>query len=194
MGRTLQMWNRYRTTVEFEQPWLLRFFDRIRFYPVSHDELEQIRKTFPRGGYPLKIEEGEFSLNEYRNYLQANAEDIQAFSSRRQQAFDEELQRWQDSGQLHFDSSEQAYSEQETEAIPDGVIAIESSAAGNIWKLCVEEGQRVEIGEQVLIIESMKMEIAVTSHSSGVVKRILQPEGAQVSAGQALIYMELDEQ
>jgi urea carboxylase len=194
VGRTLQMWNRYRTTREFEQPWLLRFFDRIRFYPVSHDELEQIRRKFPRGGYPLEIEEGEFSLNEYQHFLRSNAGDMQAASSRRQQAFDQELQRWRDSGQLHFDSSQQASAEQETEVIPDGVIAIESSAAGNIWKLCVEEGQRVEVGEDLLILESMKMEIAVTSHSVGIVHKILRPAGAQVSAGQALIYLELSEQ
>ncbi|MEC8428821.1 MAG: urea carboxylase, partial [Pseudomonadota bacterium] len=41
VGRTLQMWNRYRETKEFEQPWLLRFFDQIRFYEVSSDELQQ---------------------------------------------------------------------------------------------------------------------------------------------------------
>src|SRR5690606_11240731 len=41
VGRTLQMWNRYRKTEAFTQPWLLRFFDQIRFYPVSAQELEQ---------------------------------------------------------------------------------------------------------------------------------------------------------
>ncbi|HMW72084.1 MAG TPA: carboxyltransferase domain-containing protein, partial [Cellvibrionaceae bacterium] len=35
VGRTLQMWNTYKTTPEFSQPWLLRFFDQIRFYEVS---------------------------------------------------------------------------------------------------------------------------------------------------------------
>jgi urea carboxylase len=194
VGRTLQMWNRYRSTPEFEQPWLLRFFDRIRFYPVSHDELEQIRRKFPRGGYPLEIEEGEFSLNDYREFLQANEDEIQAFTTRRQRAFDEELQRWRDSGQFHFDSSQQASADEEADVIPEGVIAIESSAAGNIWKLCVEEGQRVEVGQELLILESMKMEIAVSSHSSGIVRKILRPSGAQVSSGQALIYLELSEQ
>ncbi|HEY9049942.1 MAG TPA: urea carboxylase, partial [Gammaproteobacteria bacterium] len=44
VGRTLQMWNRYRATKEFTQPWLLRFFDQIKFFEVSSDELLQIRK------------------------------------------------------------------------------------------------------------------------------------------------------
>ncbi|MGE0337592.1 MAG: urea carboxylase, partial [Gammaproteobacteria bacterium] len=44
VGRTLQMWNRHRRTDAFAQPWLLRFFDRIRFHPVSADELAVIRR------------------------------------------------------------------------------------------------------------------------------------------------------
>nr|BFE90757.1 hypothetical protein GCM10020185_12930 [Pseudomonas brassicacearum subsp. brassicacearum] len=48
VGRTLQMWNRYRDVAAFDgKPWLLRFFDQIRFYPVSADELLRIRRDFP---------------------------------------------------------------------------------------------------------------------------------------------------
>ncbi|MEQ9508829.1 MAG: 5-oxoprolinase/urea amidolyase family protein, partial [Alloalcanivorax xenomutans] len=53
VGRTLQMWNRYRTTEAFTKPWLLRFFDQIRFYEVSAGELQRIRRDFPKGDYPL---------------------------------------------------------------------------------------------------------------------------------------------
>jgi urea carboxylase len=50
VGRTLQMWNRYREVAAFDgKPWLLRFFDQIRFYPVSADELLRIRRDFPSG-------------------------------------------------------------------------------------------------------------------------------------------------
>jgi urea carboxylase len=50
VGRTLQMWNRYREVAAFDgKPWLLRFFDQIRFYPVGADELLQIRRDFPLG-------------------------------------------------------------------------------------------------------------------------------------------------
>src|SRR5690606_37135752 len=55
VGRTLQMWNRYRTTEAFTKPWLLRFFDQIRFYEVSAGELQRIRRDFPKGDYPLKV-------------------------------------------------------------------------------------------------------------------------------------------
>jgi urea carboxylase len=77
VGRTLQMWNRWRDAsngaLEFEpgKPWLLRFFDQIRFFPVSEEELVQIRRDFPAGRYRLKIEKGEFSLRDYNAFLRA---------------------------------------------------------------------------------------------------------------------------
>jgi urea carboxylase len=53
-GRTIQMWNSWRSTSEFEpgKPWLLRFFDQIQFYPVDAEELLEARLAFPHGRYP----------------------------------------------------------------------------------------------------------------------------------------------
>jgi urea carboxylase len=67
VGRTIQMWNRWHETADFKdgKPWLLRFFDQIRFYPVSADELLQIREDFPRGKFKLNIEEETFRLKDY---------------------------------------------------------------------------------------------------------------------------------
>ncbi len=64
VGRTVQMWNRYRQTADFRdgKQWLLRFFDQIRFYPVSADELLQLRAGFPYGRHPLRIEESYLDL------------------------------------------------------------------------------------------------------------------------------------
>ena len=78
VGRTVQMWNRYKQTADFEQgkPWLLRFFDQIRFYPVSEQELLKMREDFVAGRFQLKIEETTFSLKEYNQYLQTNDKEI----------------------------------------------------------------------------------------------------------------------
>jgi urea carboxylase len=48
VGRTLQMWNRYRQSQAFTQPWLLRFFDQIRFYPVDAQKLQQLASPITR--------------------------------------------------------------------------------------------------------------------------------------------------
>lgn len=63
VGRTVQMWNRYRQTTDFKdgKPWLLRFFDQIRFYPVSESELLALRKDFITGQFKLRVEETTFS-------------------------------------------------------------------------------------------------------------------------------------
>ncbi|MEA3127252.1 MAG: urea carboxylase, partial [Caballeronia sp.] len=77
VGRTLQMWNRYREIRDFAgRPYLLRFFDQIRFYEVSADELMRIRADFPLGRYPLKIEETELSLADYQVFLARETEGI----------------------------------------------------------------------------------------------------------------------
>src|SRR5216684_2045331 len=71
VGRTCQMWNRYFETREFQpgHPWLLRFFDQIRFHPVSERELLQFRADFPRGRARLEIEPTTFLFADYRKFL-----------------------------------------------------------------------------------------------------------------------------
>src|SRR5690606_38397225 len=53
VGRTLQMWNRYRQTKAFINPWLLQFFDQVRFYEVRTEELQKSRRDFPLGRYDI---------------------------------------------------------------------------------------------------------------------------------------------
>ena len=99
VGRTLQMWNRYHVTREFPKPWLLRFFDQIRFYEVSEDELLAMREDFPRGRCHIEIEETTFSLARYNRFVAEHREDIAAFKARQQAAFDAERRRWAAAGQ-----------------------------------------------------------------------------------------------
>lgn len=193
VGRTLQMWNRYRQTAEFSQPWLLRFFDQIRFYEVSAEELVRIRAEFPRGRYPLTIEETEFSLAEYKAQLDANAEAITAAKQRQQQAFEAERQRWIDSGQAHFISDGEAIAETGEELVLSArQRAVESPVSGSIWQLAVAPGDRVQAGDTLLIIESMKMEIAVQALEAGTIVSIQREPGQQVKAGQCLLVLEVE--
>ena len=116
VGRTLQMWNRYREVEAFDgQPWLLRFFDQIRFYPVSADELTRIRRDFPLGRYPLQIEHTQLRLNEYQAFLEQESDSIQAFRTHQQAAFNAERERWIANGQADYTSEEAAAEEAPTE-------------------------------------------------------------------------------
>ena len=98
VGRTVPVWNTWRSTECFEPgtPWLLRQFDRIRWYEVSHEELQDLRTDMRSGAYAPRIEEGYFDLGEYRAFCAKNAESIQAAKLRQQTAFEAERQRWQE--------------------------------------------------------------------------------------------------
>lgn len=65
-----------------------------------------------------------------------------------------------------------------------------ATMAGNVWKILIKTGDRVEPGQEVAILESMKMEIPVTAEASGTVKAILVEEGTFVNEGEALIELE----
>ncbi len=189
IGRTLQMWNRYRQTVEFKQPWLLNFFDQIRFYEVSSEELKQIRRDFPQGRYSIEIAESQFSLNEYEKFIAHNAESIAQFTHQREHAFAEELARWHTSGQFNYEQTEIVEETSEIE-IAESAIRVDSSVSGSVWQTSVKVGQKVTAGEVLLVLESMKMEINITAPYAGTVTQILKNEGARVQAGQTLVVLE----
>ena len=188
VGRTLQMWNRYRQTDAFDQPWLLRFFDQIRFYEVSHEELNQIRRDFPKGHYPIQVEDTTFSLSAYQQFLDDNQQDIASFTDARNQAFDAELQRWVESGQINFQSEQDLDADNGAEDVEG--TPVESPVAGSIWKLKVQEGDNVSQGDVVAILESMKMEIEITAPTTGKVIALARQEGQQINAGQAIMVLD----
>jgi urea carboxylase len=190
VGRTLQMWNRYRTTREFTKPWLLRFFDQIRFYPVSHDELQKIRRDFPMGRFSLRIEETEFSWRDYKAFLTAHAESIGTFQRSRDLAFQQELQRWIADGQLTFDSQVETADESADQSLPDNCAGIESQVAGSVWKVLVNTGDTISVGQPVMVLESMKMEIEVNATHAGKIRKILKAEGNPVAGGSLLMIVE----
>ena len=194
VGRTLQMWNRYKQTAVFTEgkPWLLRFFDQIRFYPVSEKELLKIREGFPLGRYPLRIEETGFSLRAYNAFLKDNTQSIAAFKSRQQAAFEAERERWRATGHAEY-SVEAAVARDGAEvgrALPATGRAVASQLAGNVWKIPVKPGDDVMEGDALVIVESMKMEFPIAAPFAGKVLQVFCREGSQVSAGEDLIVLE----
>jgi acetyl-CoA/propionyl-CoA carboxylase biotin carboxyl carrier protein len=58
-----------------------------------------------------------------------------------------------------------------------------SPLQGNMWKVLVEQGQTVEEGQLVCIIEAMKMENEITAHKAGVVSELAVKEGEPITSG-----------
>jgi urea carboxylase len=92
VGRTVPVWNRR----EISQPWLLACFDQIRWYPVSAEELLELRER----PFAPRITEGRFGLADYESQLAAEAEDIARFRTRQRVAFDAEREAWAQAGEF----------------------------------------------------------------------------------------------
>ena len=189
-GRTIQVWNTHRQTDAFIEgkPWLLRFFDQIRFYPVSAEELAEWRRDFPTGRRSIRIEPSEFRLCDYRKFLSDNAGAITAFEETRQAAFDEERAEWQRRGEFdRTDLVEADATPTGAVEVPEGADLVEAPFGGSVWKMLVSVGDTVEAGETIAIIEAMKMECRVESPGSGTVTALYAQERQAVQPGAPML-------
>jgi urea carboxylase len=189
VGRTCQMWNTYRATADFQpgSPWLLRFFDQIRFYPVSGEELLKFRDDFLHGRARLDITEASFSLKDYRQFLTDNEDSIVAAKARQQSAFEAERARWEATGQISYGADlPEPQPDEDQDALPPGCVAIPSPVSGSVWRVLVEPGQAVKAGEPVIVVESMKMEMQVIAPADCIMVELRCVEGRGVSTGQTL--------
>ncbi|UFT00125.1 5-oxoprolinase/urea amidolyase family protein [Nocardia huaxiensis] len=99
VGRTTQVWD-HRSSGIGEDPWLLRYFDRISWYPVSAEELLDLRADIAAGRGELRAEDGEFRLADYRRFLAENASSIADFQAHQSEAFTAERNSWRETGEL----------------------------------------------------------------------------------------------
>ena len=65
-------------------------------------------------------------------------------------------------------------------------IEVKSEVTGAVWKIVTEVGQKVEAGDTIMILESMKMEIPVIVEEDGTIKQFLIAEAAPVHEGQVV--------
>lgn len=189
VGRTTQVWSRYRQNPNFEphKPWLLRFFDQIRFYEVSESELLEMREDFKAGRLQLRIEEGVLNLKDYNAFLKDNESSIQAFKQVQQSNFEEERRRWHEAGLAEYVSENMDVVLDDSEIIvPSGGMIVESHMPGSVWKIECTVGDIIEEGETLAVIEAMKIEIPILAPAKMKVDSILIDKAQTVKTGQAL--------
>ena len=99
VGRTVQVWNRDQRGPHFEQPWLLRPFDQLRFHPVER------RRAARPARRPGRRAAGDRASSTRRSaspttarFLAGHAAEIDAFRHRQQAAFDAERAAWARAG------------------------------------------------------------------------------------------------
>ncbi|MDP1421393.1 acetyl-CoA carboxylase biotin carboxyl carrier protein subunit [Peribacillus simplex] len=67
---------------------------------------------------------------------------------------------------------------------------LRASMAGSVWKIVANEGQSVTDGQDIIILESMKMEIPIAAEEAGTIKELKVNEGDFVNEGDVLAVIE----
>jgi urea carboxylase len=185
MGRTLPIWNKFVRNPQFapNEPWLLRFFDQVSFYPVTEEELAVERESFREGRSFIRITQEIFDWAAHRRFLELHAPEIADFRARQGAAFKGEVARWMQN-ELGQPTAVPADAFLPPE-LPQG-HQVAAQMQGSVWKVLVEPGERVEARQVLLIIEAMKMEVVVLAPVAGVVKSTPCRAGQAVSAGDIL--------
>lgn len=66
-------------------------------------------------------------------------------------------------------------------------MQVATEVSGSVWKILKAEGDAVQVGEEIAIIESMKMEIPVEAPAAGQISAITAQEGDAVQEGQVIM-------
>jgi acetyl-CoA carboxylase biotin carboxyl carrier protein len=71
------------------------------------------------------------------------------------------------------------------------IVAIKSDITGTVWKILVKPGESVQEDDELVILESMKMEIPVTATETAVVHEVCVIEGQSISEGDVVVTLEV---
>ncbi|MCC2313795.1 urea carboxylase [Cellulomonas xiejunii] len=212
VGRTLPVWSGHRRRGTSGVPWLLRFFDRIVWHPVSAAELAEQRAAFAAGRHDVRVEEGVFSAGEHQELLTTHAEEIAATRARQAVAFAAERAAWAAAGEVDVRGGEGPASVQASHvrtshvgsgavggpagdvdgaALPAGQVLVESPMVGAVWRVAATVGADVRAGDVLVALEAMKLELPVAAPADGRVVRVLVEPGHHVAPGTPLAVLEL---
>ncbi len=185
-GRTIQVWNTLAQAAGLRGGHALAaaLLRPDPLLPRVHAELTEARAAFPHGAYPIRIEETRFDCAAYTAQLGAEAAGIAAFKARQQAAFEAERRWWKEAGLDSFQA--ETHVDALADDLPPGCSAVLTSVPGQVWKFVVAVGDRVGAGDPVAIVESMKMEMAVTAPVAGEVRELRAAPGRGVRAGDTI--------
>jgi len=190
VGRTVPVWNTWQRWpgAAAGAPWLLRFFDQIRFFPVEADELLELRRAANEGRYEPRIEAGHFDVDAYHRFLASIAEDAERFRSRQQAAFQAERQRWVEAGE--FEAARKAEGAAGDAGAADGAFeasegshVVTAPLGAQVWAVPVDDGAIVEAGDELVVLSAMKTETAVHAPVGGRVECVAVKPGQVVLSG-----------
>ncbi|KAK2768290.1 hypothetical protein FQN54_000143 [Arachnomyces sp. PD_36] len=176
-----------------DKPWMFEDFDQITFYPVTEEEYEKEMALFHSGRYEYKWDNVIFDMAEHNKLLRETKDEVAEIRARQRLAQAEMdkiekqmLARWAEekkANEVPMDTVEALLQD------PD-IIPIEAPLNANVWKVEINEGDKVRNDHVVVILEAMKLEIAVRAEADtegGTVEKLLVKPNDVVEAGKALL-------
>ena len=189
VGRTVQVWNRWRRGGLFdENPWLLRFFDRIGWYPVSADELLELRAETDAGRGAFETEEGDFSLADARARSWPRTPSRSRLPGpagrgvRRREGALARVRRVRRASRARRRAAARRAA-----TCPRARPPCERRSSPPCGRSRSSPGSHVTAGDQVLSLEAMKMETPMTAPVDGEVLEVYVKAGEQVAPGRVLM-------
>ncbi|KAI0439813.1 urea carboxylase [Xylaria telfairii] len=196
-ARSLEMWDTFGTKPGFtaEQPWLLKPFDKVRFFEVSIEEYDSLARDYFAGRYKWQISPSTFDFQkafETMNQSQADP-DVIEFKRKQREGISE---REAEENELYTEwAAEVALNEaveEEVVAQDSDSVTISSPMAANLWKIEVKAGDVIEEGQVVAVLEAMKMEVKVLAPKEAEgchIRKIAKKPQSIVDAGDALFIL-----
>ena len=189
-GRTLAVWDAWRQSPLFgDDPWHLRTFDQIRFYPVSDIQMDTLLAAEDGGWSAVRISGGVFDLKAYQQFLASQAMEIGLFLARQTADFRREVAR-QPAFVARAPFCGPRISGQPEVPAP-GERGLVSHYSGVLRRWLVAVGDTVRQGTPLFVIEVMQTLSVVCSPDSGTVVRQRYTEGSQVTAGENALVLNI---
>ncbi|KAG6354234.1 hypothetical protein INS49_004838 [Diaporthe citri] len=183
----------YKKGFSRQRPWLYEDMDVITFYEVSEEEYDREMALFRSGRYEFEVESTTFDMKRHNELLDSVKDEVDAIKKTQEEA-QEKMVKLEKELLAKWDEEKKA-SGVSMESIQDllddpNIEAIEAPVNANVWKVLVEEGQVLEKGQVVTILEAMKMEINVAVDDrfvgSKIEKVLIQPNDI-VQSGKPLV-------
>jgi allophanate hydrolase subunit 1/biotin carboxyl carrier protein len=186
VGKTINIWNTYN-----DPPWLLDFFDIVRFYLVSDEDLIRIREDYKLGKYEPMIEPTTISLFEYKSFIESNKDSIREYEKNHD--IKEISNRIDWSMIEHFDTNNENSIQDSKEDIDlKDCYLMKSSHYGNLYEMKVEESEKVKKGQTLALIEIMKTYHELKCPIDATVFKLFAKPGKIVKQGQLIAALKIE--
>lgn len=190
-GRTVPIWDKLCINEYSEEgePWMLKPFDIVRFYPVSEADLDADVLKVEQGHFKLRTEDFKFNFGEYNQFLAENKASIDKHNKQLAEQMSTFATMIAASDKEAVTSSTVA---PDLSEYSENAIFVYAEITGRFWKSVTTEGAMVSPGDPLVVLEAMKTEMAVMTpdHAKGKVVKVVHKNGDLVEAGDLVVVIE----